>query len=58
MKIKKPLNKLISETFGCAVLDTGCSKSCCSEVWLKEYVETLSENEKMKLKYSEEKKEN
>ena len=49
---EKTVSKLISETFGCAVLDTGCSKSCCAQIWLDEYVETLTEDEKAKVEYS------
>ena len=43
---------MISETFGCAILDTGCSKSVCSRCWLNEFIETLSEKEKEKVLYS------
>ena len=52
----KTVNKLISETFGCAVLDTGCTRSCCSDIWLSEYIETLTEKEKEKLDYSDSKR--
>ena len=47
---------MISETFGCAVLDTGCTKSCCSQIWLEEYIETLTEEEKAKVTYSSSKR--
>ena len=42
---------MIGETFGCAILDTGCSKSVTSELWLEEYLTTLSEEELSKVKY-------
>ena len=32
-------------------MDTGCSKSCCSQIWLDEYIETLNEDEKTKVEY-------
>ena len=44
-------NKLLGETFGCAILDTGCSKSVCSEIWLEEYIQTLEEKVKENIKY-------
>ena len=40
------MNKLLRESLGMAVMDTGCSKSLAGEVWLEEYIETLSEDEK------------
>ena len=47
--------KLIGETFGCAILDTGCSTSVCSQIWLDEYLETLTEEERAKVKYTQSK---
>ena len=41
--------KLVGEAFGCAILDTGCSKSVCSQIWLDEYLETISNEEKKEL---------
>ena len=42
---------MIEETFGCAILDTGCSKSVCSKIWIEEYLATLNEDEKSKVEY-------
>ena len=42
---------LFSETIGCAILDSGCSKSVCGDNWLETYLDTLSENEKKMVKY-------
>ena len=42
----------MGETLGCALLDTGCSKSVCSDTWLDEYLLTLNEIEKSLVKYS------
>lgn len=32
--------KLVSEAFGCAIVDTNSSKFVCSQTWLDEYIET------------------
>ena len=42
---------MIGETLGCAILDTGCSKTVCSKVWLDEYLETLDEKQKLDVQY-------
>lgn len=36
---------LMGETFNKAVIDSGCTKSCCGEPWLEAYLETLTEDE-------------
>ena len=37
--------EFMSETFNSAVLDSGCSKTVCGEVWFKSYASSLSEEE-------------
>ena len=37
---------LIMECLGKGVLDSGCSKTVAVELWLNEYIETPSENQK------------
>ena len=39
-------NKLLGETIGCAVLDSGCTSTVCGEVWLRTFVDTIADNEK------------
>ena len=34
---------LLSETVGCAVLESGCIKNVCSEIWLNAYLHALDE---------------
>ena len=45
--------KLLGETMGCAVLDSGCSKSVCSKQWLEAYKDTLSEEERKQIEYAD-----
>ena len=40
------MSRLLSESLGMAVLDTGCSRTVVGKVWLNEYEETLTEDEK------------
>ena len=42
--------KLLQESLGMAVLDTGCSKNVVGEDWLKQYEETLSCEERESIK--------
>ena len=37
---------LVEESYGCALLDSGCSTSVCGEQWLDNYLENLSDYEK------------
>ena len=48
----KKLEGLLGESLGTAVLDTACSKTLTGEVWLEEYIETLTEKEKKRIKTS------
>ena len=43
------LSKLVDESRGCAVLDTGCSTTVCGEMWLESYLQFLSDYEKDKI---------
>lgn len=40
------LQTLVDEAKGCAVLDTGCSRSVCGEKWFNSYVSELSDYER------------
>ena len=44
---------LLGETLNKALLDCGCTKTVCGEVWLKCYLESLTEDE-LKRIYQEE----
>ena len=35
--------RLLGETLGCGVLDSGCFRNVCSDIWLQEYIKTLSD---------------
>ena len=41
------------ETFGCGILDSGCSKTVCGVEWLETYLETLSEDELKEVKFED-----
>ena len=43
------LDKLVSESENCAVLDTGCSNTVCGVEWLDEYMKGLSDYDKSKV---------
>ena len=45
------LKELLSETWSCAVLDCGASKSVCGKIWMKEYIHSLNEEDQAKVKY-------
>ena len=45
--------KLLSETVGCAVLDSGCIKNVCSQYWLDMYLETLSDKDRSSVIYTD-----
>ena len=34
-----------SETLGCGILDSGCSKTVCGVDWIETYLDTLDEEE-------------
>ena len=43
------LNKLVSDSHGYALLDTGCSTTVCGEEWLNHYVQNLTEYDASKI---------
>ena len=48
-----PKRNFLSETQGCGILDSGCSKNVCGKEWMDTYIETLEECQKSKLRYEE-----
>ena len=44
------LENLMKETYGSAILDTGCSTTVCGEKWLNNYIECLSQHDKAAIK--------
>ncbi|XP_066913250.1 uncharacterized protein [Clytia hemisphaerica] len=45
------LKHLVSETWNCGLLDCGASKTVCGDVWLEQYVNSLSDEEKREVKH-------
>ena len=45
-------DKLLGGSIGCAVVDSGCTKSVCGNIWLNTYIDSLSQKER-KLIYTE-----
>ena len=43
------MKNLIAESFGMAVLGSGCTKSVTGETWLDEYLQTLSEQDRLQV---------
>ena len=43
------MKNLIGESFGMAVLDSGCTKSVTGEMWLDEYLQTLLEQDRLQV---------
>ena len=43
------MKNLIGRSFGMAVLDSGCTKSVTGEMWLDEYLQTLSEQDRLQV---------
>ena len=43
------MTKFVSETFNCAVLDSGCTKNVCDESWLTNYLDTPTESDHSKV---------
>ena len=40
------LDALLGETIGMAILDSGCTRTVCSNMWLNSYLDTLSSGER------------
>ena len=47
------MSVLMTESISYAILDTACSSTVCGVDWLKSYIQTLSEEEKMKIEEEE-----
>ena len=47
------MNHIIGETLNTAVLDSGCSKMVCGQLWLDCYIESLSEEDRNQLQEEE-----
>ena len=43
------MKNLIKESFGMAVLDSGCTKSVTGQMWLDEYLQTSSEQDRLQV---------
>ena len=39
-------DKLLGETIGCAIVDSGCTKTVCGDLWLNVYLESLSREDR------------
>ena len=46
-------SKFCKETFGCGILDSGCSKNVCGVGWLDSYLDMLSDEDLKRVKYEE-----
>ena len=46
-------SKFCRETYGCGILDSGCSKNVCGVSWLDAYLDTLSEDDLKLVEYKE-----
>ena len=44
--LEETMETLIGEMLSMAVLDSGCTKTVCGEIWLNCYLETLSDEDK------------
>ena len=47
--------KGVIESFGMALLDSGCTRTVTGKSWLNAYIESLPDNDKQSVKYSEDK---
>ena len=45
------MESLLGETIGFVLLDSGCSKTVCGEMWLQYYLDTLTDTEKASIKF-------
>ena len=49
-KSRDNLDGLVQESYGCAVLDSGCSATVCGTEWLNDFVQGLSDDERQQIK--------
>jgi len=47
------MDRLLGETLGKVLLDSGCSKTVCGEVWLDSFMDTLTTEEKANIVYDQ-----
>ena len=45
------ITMLVGETFGLAVIDTGCPKTVCGTEWLNVYLDSLSSKDRNHIRY-------
>ena len=50
---KEGKNGLLGETYGCGILDSGCSKNVTGTDWFKAYIETLDKQQLKEVKYEQ-----
>ena len=42
--------KFVGETLNCAVFDSGCTQTVCGKTWLRNYIDSLTDDDKVKVK--------
>ena len=47
------MENFVGETLGCAVLDSGCTKTVCGSLWLKYYEESLQPDDLANMSYGQ-----
>ena len=47
------ITKFVGQTFNCAVLDSGCTKNVCGESWQPNYLDTLTEKDRLQVSEKE-----
>ena len=40
-------DRLLGETIGSAIVDSGCSRTVCGDLWLNTYIDSLSQHDRM-----------
>ena len=43
-------DKLLGETLGYAIVDSGCNRTVCGDLWLNTYLDSLSKEDRKKSK--------
>ena len=51
-KTNESLSALVADTKGHALLDTGCSTTVCGEQWLESFMEDLSDDDRLLLRFA------
>ena len=47
--IEEMIISLLAESFNIAIIDSGCAKTVCGEVWLQHYTDSLNVSDKDKI---------